>query len=348
VDRTNTYIASHVTGLVRAAIGEMIARLPRVVSVTTDAFITDAKVEDIDVSGPACRVLAQARQRLAGSDELIEAKYGAVQLLPWRTRGIATLKPHPDLQPKLARGGMREPDGCDDSNAWFVRAMLLRNPGDRWSSREPPPFTAAHLNNADFVFGERDRTVNFEFDLKRRPTDPQPAYVAIDEAHLTQHVAFDTRPWASVEEFNEARDIFERWRKPLKYISDWREFQAYEAGTLASRAGVRRSSKGPVEQARNLVLRAYVARAWGLPGDNYRDAAARHAHLARRRDPGGCAGHRRVRRSGSGIVAGVPGSVPLLGGGDRGPSRSAGGSAKAGVEARCRGAAARGNGLARL
>ena len=52
---TNPYIASHVTGLVRAAIGEMIAGLPRVVSVTTDAFITDAPLEDIDVSGPACR-----------------------------------------------------------------------------------------------------------------------------------------------------------------------------------------------------------------------------------------------------------------------------------------------------
>ena len=221
------------------------------------------------------RVLAQARQRLAGSDELIEAKYGAVQLLPWRTRGIATLKLHPDLKPKLARGGMREPDGCKEPNAWFVRAMLLRKLGDRWSSREPPPFTAAHLNNTDLVFRERDRAVNFEYDFKRRPADPQPVYVAIDEAHLTQHVAFDTRPWASVEEFNEARDIFERWRKPLKYITDWREFQAYEAGTQASRAGVRRSSKGPVEQARKLVLRAYVARAWGLPGGNYREAAAR-------------------------------------------------------------------------
>ena len=134
------------------------------------------------MSGPACRVLALARQRLTESDELIEAKYGAVRLLPWRTRGIATLKPLPNLKPKLARGGMREPDGCKDSNAWFVRAMLLRNLGDRWSSKEPPPFTAAHLNNAGFVFRERDRTANFEFDLKRRPTDPQPVYVAIDEA----------------------------------------------------------------------------------------------------------------------------------------------------------------------
>jgi hypothetical protein len=272
---TNAFIASHVTGLVRAAIGEMIAGLRRVVSVTTDAFITNASLEEIDVSGPACRVLAQARRRLTGSDELIEAKYGALRLLPWRTRGIATLKSHPDLQPKLARGGMREPGGCEDPNAWFVRTMLLRNPGDRWVLSEPLPFTAAHLNNADFVFRDRDRTANFEFDFKRRPTDPKPVYIAIDEGLVTQHVAFDTIPWRSVDEFNETRDAFERWRKQLKYIKDWVEFQAFAAGTAASRAGVRRSSKGPVEQARKLVLRAYVAEAWGLPGGNYREAAAR-------------------------------------------------------------------------
>jgi hypothetical protein len=272
---TNAYIASHVTGLVRAAIGEMIAGLRRVVSVTTDAFITDAMIEDIDMSGPACRALAEARQRLTGSDGLIEAKYGARQLLPWRTRGIATLKPHPNFQPKLARGGMREPNVCEDPNGWFVRAMLLRKLGDRWSLPEPPPFRTTHLNNADFVFRERDRTANFEFDFKRRPADPRPAYVAIDENHLAQHVAFDTKPWASVEQFDRVRDTFERWRKQLQYISNWQEFQAYEAGSQASRAGVRRSSKGPVEQARKIFLRAYVAGVWGLPGGNYREAGLR-------------------------------------------------------------------------
>src|SRR5207302_4005186 len=92
---------------------------------------------------------------------------------------------------------------------------------------------------------------------------------------VTQHVAFDTKPWGSVDEFEEARDLFERWRKQLKYIKDWREFQSYSDGTPASKAGIRRSPKGPVEQARKIFLRAYVAGSWGLPGGNYREAAAR-------------------------------------------------------------------------
>ena len=46
-------------------------------------------------------------------------------------------------------------------------------------------------------------------------------------------------------------------------------------GSDASPAGVNRSSKGPVDQARRLVIRLYVSRLWGLPGGGYREAAAR-------------------------------------------------------------------------
>ena len=61
----------------------------------------------------------------------------------------------------------------------------------------------------------------------------------------------------------------------LRTIGDWQRWLDYQNGYDASRAGVRRSSRGPVDQARRIVVRAYRHRAWGLPGGDYEGAAAR-------------------------------------------------------------------------
>ena len=63
--------------------------------------------------------------------------------------------------------------------------------------------------------------------------------------------------------------------KQLKTIADWRCWRDYQNCSDASRAGEHRSSKGPVDQARRLVVRAYRYRQWGLPGGGYKLAAAR-------------------------------------------------------------------------
>ena len=55
---TNAAIAAHVTGFVRAVIGEMLHGIPphRVVaSATTDGFLTNAREDEIDLSGPLCQ-----------------------------------------------------------------------------------------------------------------------------------------------------------------------------------------------------------------------------------------------------------------------------------------------------
>lgn len=55
---TNAAIAMHVTGLVRAVIGEMLHGIPahrQVAAVTTDGFVTSAREDEIDLSGPLCQ-----------------------------------------------------------------------------------------------------------------------------------------------------------------------------------------------------------------------------------------------------------------------------------------------------
>ena len=215
---TNAYLASYITGLIRALISELIAWIPNhrtVISVTTDGFVTNAEIGEIDVAGPVATLLAAVKAQLLGDPVLLETKY-RVELLPWRTRGIATLKYGAGSKPKLARGGMREPGhmSIEAANEWFARAMLLRQPGDEWASDDPLPFPFAHINNADHVFRETRRKVNFEYDMKRRPINAQPRYVVVpgDPDVIVQHLAFDTDPWASVEDFIQQRETFERCR----------------------------------------------------------------------------------------------------------------------------------------
>jgi len=54
---SNPYMASHVTGFIRAVICELLNSIPShrsIVSVTTDGFLTDATLDEIDMSGAMC------------------------------------------------------------------------------------------------------------------------------------------------------------------------------------------------------------------------------------------------------------------------------------------------------
>jgi hypothetical protein len=216
---TNAFLAGYVSGLIRALISELLAGIPSnraVVSVTTDAFITNAETCELSTSGPVATLLSGVKRDLTGDPALLETKFEARQLLPWRTRGVATLKFSDGAKPKLARGGMREPKNMSliEANDWFAQRMLLRQPGDRWSSRDPLPFPTAHRANADHVFREVSRKVNFEFDMKRRPIEPVPRYVSVpgNRDLIVQHLAFETAPWRTVADFTETRQRFDQWR----------------------------------------------------------------------------------------------------------------------------------------
>jgi hypothetical protein len=309
---TNPYLAAHVTGLIRALVSEMIASIPdryTVVSVTTDGFVTNAPLSDIGMDGPVATHLVGVRSSLTqvpmrqdlydAGRGLLEVKYEAARLLPWRTRGVATLSrdwdfgrkhehqldPKKAPKPKLARAGMREPAGTKDGNAWFVRAALTRKPGQKYTSREPLPFPVAHRKAADHRFVANERTVNFEYDFKREPVDPVPHFISVprldasddDDPRILQHLCCNTIPWRTVDEFNADRDLFEQWRHKqdgqLRTLADWRRWEQFQAGSVASQHGVRRSKGGVVAQALRIFRRAYARRKWGLPGGSYKLAA---------------------------------------------------------------------------
>ena len=178
---------------------------------------------------------------------------------------------------------MREPQGTKDANAWFVRTALTREPGQKYTSREPLPFPVAHRNSADHRFRSTERAVNFEYDFKRQLVTPVPKVVSVppigesEDPLIVQHLSCNTIPWRTVDEFNAARDLFEEWRHKqrgqLRTMGDWQRWEQFQAGTSASRRGVRRSKDGVVGQALRIFRRAYARRQWGLPGGEYKKAA---------------------------------------------------------------------------
>lgn len=239
------------------------------VRVTTDSIVTNARFDELDLNGPLCRMYRDARRRVTGSDNMLESRARAAQLLPWKTRGIATLKAIGE--PKLARAGMKEPrevKGAEAANAWFVEQFFNRQPGDTWLCRHPNAFPEMHEKGLDMIFEETARKFSFEYDLKREPAD----------ADMRQgHLAFSTRPWRTVEKCLAARKESDEWQRrrqgQFKTIADLEDWQEFRYGTVLVQHGINRTAAGYIDQVRRTWLRAYVQRQWGLPGNEYEATA---------------------------------------------------------------------------
>jgi hypothetical protein len=291
---TNIFIGAHVTGLVRALLSELLAKIPdhyTIVSATTDSIITNCPMAEIPMTGPLAKHMGRVRKRLAGLDasggtkpDLLDVKSRTAQLLSWRTRGIATLEATPGEKIKLAKGGVKVPaSGYAVENQWLVNAVLTSLPGEKVSSKDPLPFTTAHRKAADHRFVTVEKTANFEYDHKRRIVSPTDVMVQVpgDPGIFVEHLSAATVPWRTVAEFNENRELFEQWRfsgerRRLKSLADWRDWQEFLAGTAASRAGVRRSKHGVVAQALKIFYKVFFWQKWGLnrcKGRDFRWAA---------------------------------------------------------------------------
>jgi len=293
---SNPYFATFIAGMVRAVLSELIAECAgRIVAATTDAVMVSIPLTELACSGPSYAALQTARHIMTGSSELLEGKPEVDQVIVWRTRGTATAVPGKRGGVKLARGGMNAPGSVfagippEDKaamlraeNDWFVAKAVSRDPDETWVNKHPRSFRETHTTKGgDFGYEKTEQHVSFDFDFKRRPVNVRPEYVRIvdgDDIVIRQHLAFDTVPWNTVEEFQECREIFTRWRRgpprrTLRTIRDWRDFEAYWHGEQASKAGTRRSAGGPLDQARRWVIRAYAVGAWGLPGTGFKDAA---------------------------------------------------------------------------
>ncbi len=274
--------AAYTTGLVRAAIAEMLNSIPahrQVVSVSTDGFLTDAELDEIAVDGPAALVLGEARGRLAqltGSArrgpraELLEIKKTAEEVIAFRNRGVATTGLPEGEQPILAKASVKVPRERN-ANDWMLNLYLGRTHNTRVQRRDLISLRDQMTRGTDLVKDDRNLRVSLEPDMKRRLRDGRMAEIKCGTHAGQRHLATASDAFETVEEAMMERQVFEAWRDQkqgvLKTAEDWASWQEFRAAMLArkrSGASVKVTRGGGGDVLKRQVLRALVRGMWGL------------------------------------------------------------------------------------
>jgi hypothetical protein len=207
--------------------------------------------------------------------KMIEVKHEVIQVLSIKTRGAATLI-HGDnplvKNQVLAKVGVSPPEDCKDTNQYIVDLFLNRQPGQKTMTRPFVPIRDQWVKLMDVFRMEREVKLSFEYDFKRRPVNAR-----MVDAGGTEHLAFDTVPWSTLEEAERARVFFDSWRKSrcLKTMEDWNDWQDRYLTLIGMEKVRKQLGKGrrlPVQVTdegsagilKRLFLRAYAKREWGL------------------------------------------------------------------------------------
>lgn len=223
---TNPFFAAYTTGLARALLGEMLHSIPDdkvVVSVTTDGFLTNAELDEIDLNGVICRRFRDLYHRIDPSKgEVLELKHQAEQLIGAKTRAQYTVIESEGFEPILAKGGVKVAPMVTDQSAYMVNKYLTRKPGDKVDGSYLTPNRMRFLEHKDLMLEKRSIYLNMEFDQKREMLSP----VMVD-VKGRQHIALETKPHKSLDEMLFTRLRFDRWRKShvLKDFDDWCSWQ---------------------------------------------------------------------------------------------------------------------------
>jgi hypothetical protein len=303
---TQPYLAAFITSLIRGVLGEILHRIPAtrtVVSATTDGFLSNAHENEVDLTGPLCMLFSGLSTRLTGSPDLLEVKHRAGQLLCWKTRGQATVNViGGDILPVIAKAGIAPPkDILDEAyrrweendvlgepppaprefrlgvhNDWIIDLFLNRTAETTVRTSSLRSLRDMVEGDADLVPEESEESVNMEFDWKRELVDPHETVACT--TYGASHFAANTRPWSTLADFERERALFDQWRAKrsgvLKTMADWESWTEYRRSGDVSKQGVRRGRDGILDQVKRNFLRAYVNGLWGLPGGDYKGAAA--------------------------------------------------------------------------
>jgi hypothetical protein len=267
---TNATMAAFVTGFIRAVMGEIICGVPRhrlIVNCVTDGILTNARESEVDLSGELC----QRFQSLVGNGgKMFEVKHEVKQALSIKTRCVATLihGDNPNVKSEvLAKGSVSAPSDCEDVNQYIVDLYLNRVVGQKVMTR---PFVSVRdqwLKASDVFRLERETTLNYEYDFKRRPVHRRMA---------NGHVAFDTVPWNTVEEVDKVHGLFCSWKQThcIKTLEDFDQWEDYYQSHLAldrvrgrfpnGRLPIQITEEGSIGLLKRLFLRAYNKCCWGM------------------------------------------------------------------------------------
>lgn len=233
---TSPYHAATSTSLVRAQLlatmNQIAERGGSVYSVTTDGFITDrtvTEVNDLDLYGLG-EYLREAREALTGDPTIWEAKHSQDDLVNFTTRGNVSL----GRAGVCAHNGLKVPKGIEPDSAedreYLLELVVTRdgrveNPYKRFPSFQE---LSRKEDRKDFLPSVVERSVSMDFDLKRRPvrSSMSPGLVPLPDGSLHEMATFTTEPWETIEECLRAREIAREMAKTgcLRTFAEWRDW----------------------------------------------------------------------------------------------------------------------------
>ncbi|HAM9330204.1 TPA: hypothetical protein IDY35_001935 [Escherichia coli] len=260
---TQPFFAAHVTGFIRAVVGELMNSLPSdssVVSVTTDGFLTNCPLNKINMSGPLSSRFQSLCDIVDPGSSMLTCKHEVSQLIAMKTRGQLTYKAIQGKPVVHARAGVKPPADIprSDYNDYMVDLYLNRLPGQTLSRSTLISTREMWLSESDLVSREQDIRLNLEFDFKRQPVQP-----AMNEGHLLM----SSRPWDNMEEALQQRSLFDDWRQThtLKTLADWDDWCDFlYCRTVFSDMKLKVGSKRSDDILVRLFLRALTQCQWGL------------------------------------------------------------------------------------
>ena len=260
---TQPFFAAHVTGFIRAVVGELMNALPSdssVVSVTTDGFLTNCPLDKINMSGPLSSRFQSLCDIVDPGSSMLTCKHEVSQLIAMKTRGQLTYRAIQGKPVVHARAGVKPPADIprSDYNDYMVDLYLNRLPGQTLSRSTLISTREMWLSESDLVSREQDIRLNLEFDF-----NPQPVQPAMNEGHLLMF----SRPWDNMEEALQQRSLFDDWRQThtLKTLADWDDWCDFlYCRTVFSDMKLKVGSKRSDDILARLFLRALTQCQWGL------------------------------------------------------------------------------------
>lgn len=260
---TQPFFAAHVTGFIRAVVGELMNALPSdssVVSVTTDGFLTNCPLNKINMSGPLSSRFQSLCDIVDPGSSMLTCKHEVSQLIAMKTRGQLTYRAIQGKPVVHARAGVKPPADIprSDYNDYMVDLYLNRLPGQTLSRSTLISTREMWLSESDLISSEQDIRLNLEFDFKRQPVQP-----AMNEGHLLMF----SRPWDNMEEALQQRSLFDDWRQThtLKTLADWDDWCDFlYCRTVFSDMKLKVGSKRSDDILVRLFLRALTQCQWGL------------------------------------------------------------------------------------
>ena len=220
------------------------------------------------------------RSRVAPEGNMLELKHKVRQIIAMKTRGQVTAKTFEGEPLILAKAGVSssiEADKTDTPEAiklkhndYMVDLFMQRQAGDLTKSYPFTSFREQWVKDTDVIRLTREKRLNLEFDFKRRLINPRVITVKDRE-----HIAFDSVPWATIEECDRARAVFDGWRRKrcLKTAEDYEDWEDnYQFALVRDKlqkskvvdSEVRATNKGIADVLRRMFLRAYSQELCGL------------------------------------------------------------------------------------